>query len=66
MKWIIVSSPPSQKMGISNSIMEYMVLGNRLTATSGDGTNEIEEDQKTDFLVMAHNPEDMPNKIDWL
>lgn len=52
--------------GISNSIMEYMALGKPVVATSGGGTNEIVEDQKTGFLVKVSDAEDMSNRIEWL
>ncbi len=49
--------------GISNSILEYMALGKPVVATSGGGTDEIVEDQKTGFLVSCSNPEELAEKI---
>jgi glycosyltransferase involved in cell wall biosynthesis len=52
--------------GISNSIMEYMALGKPVIATSGGGTNEIVEDNKTGFLVKTSDAEDLANKMELL
>ena len=49
--------------GISNSILEYMALGKPVVATSGGGTDEIVEDQKTGFLVNTSNPMELAEKI---
>lgn len=52
--------------GISNSIMEYMVLGKPVVATEGGGTNEIVLDNKTGFLVPPKSPEILAEKIGYL
>jgi glycosyltransferase involved in cell wall biosynthesis len=52
--------------GISNSILEYMSLGKPVIATTGGGTNEIVEDQKTGFLIKTSNPEELAEKIEML
>ena len=52
--------------GISNSILEYMALGKPVIATSGGGTNEIVEDQKTGFLITNSNPVELAEKIEIL
>ena len=52
--------------GISNSILEYMAMAKPVVATSGGGTNEIVEDQKTGFLIKVSDPEELANKIDIL
>lgn len=52
--------------GISNSILEYMALKKPVIATSGGGTNEIVEDNKTGFLVKTSDAEDLSNKIELL
>jgi glycosyltransferase involved in cell wall biosynthesis len=49
--------------GISNSILEYMALGKPVIATSGGGTNEIIENNKTGFLVAVSNPEELSSKM---
>jgi glycosyltransferase involved in cell wall biosynthesis len=49
--------------GISNSILEYMALEKPVVATSGGGTVEIIEDQKTGFLVSPSNPKELAEKI---
>jgi len=52
--------------GISNAILEYMVLGKPVVATTGGGTNEIVIPKETGFLVEDENPEDMANRIMYL
>jgi glycosyltransferase involved in cell wall biosynthesis len=52
--------------GISNSIMEYMALGKPVIATSGGGTNEIVEDNKTGFLVKTSDAEELANRMEFL
>ncbi|HYM95279.1 MAG TPA: glycosyltransferase [Chitinophagaceae bacterium] len=52
--------------GISNSILEYMALEKPVIASSGGGTNEIVEDQKTGFLISPANPEELSEKIEIL
>jgi len=52
--------------GISNSILEYMALGKPVIATSGGGTDEIVEDQRTGLLVSASNPDELAEKIELL
>ncbi len=52
--------------GISNSIMEYMVLGKPVVATDGGGTKELVEDGVTGYLVQRESIEDMVEKINWL
>ncbi len=49
--------------GISNSIMEYMVLGKPVVATEGGGTNEIVVDNQTGFLIPPKSPEIMAEKF---
>lgn len=52
--------------GISNSILEYMALGKPVIATSGGGTSEIVDDQKTGFIINHANSEELSKKIDLL
>lgn len=52
--------------GISNSILEYMALGKPVIATSGGGTDEIVDDQKTGLLVSTSNPDELAEKIELL
>jgi len=52
--------------GISNSILEYMAFGKPVIATSGGGTDEIVEDQKTGLLVSTSNPDELAEKIELL
>ena len=43
--------------GISNSILEYMVLGKPVVASEGGGTNEIVVDGITGILIKPNDPE---------
>ena len=52
--------------GISNSILEYMALAKPVVASSGGGTNEIVEDNKTGFLVKQSDPVELVSKIEVL
>lgn len=52
--------------GISNSIMEYMVLGKPVIVTDGGGSNEIVSDGKSGFLIPPKNPQLMAEKIQFL
>lgn len=52
--------------GISNSILEYMAMGKAVVASSGGGTDEIIEDNKTGFLVNPSNPLQLSEKIEML
>lgn len=52
--------------GISNAIMEYMVLGKPVVATSGGGTDEIVIDGVTGFLIPPKSPDFMSRKIGYL
>lgn len=49
--------------GISNSIMEYMILGKPVVATDSGGTKELVINGKTGFLVKSHDVEDMNKRI---
>ncbi|MEM6966043.1 MAG: glycosyltransferase [Bacteroidota bacterium] len=49
--------------GISNSIIEYMVLGKPVIATEGGGTNEIIVDGKTGFLTLFANAKFLADKM---
>ena len=52
--------------GISNSIMEYMVLNKPVVATVGGGTNEIVFDGENGFLIPEKSPGIMAEKINYL
>ena len=52
--------------GISNAIIEYMVLGKPVVATNGGGTPEILQDGETGFLVTPQVPAEMAGKIAFL
>jgi glycosyltransferase involved in cell wall biosynthesis len=52
--------------GISNSIIEYMVLGKPVVATRGGGTPELVEEGQTGFLVRERDPQELADRIDRL
>ena len=52
--------------GISNSIMEYMALGKPVIVTSGVGSDEIIENNKTGFITSPANPAELCEKIEIL
>ncbi|MFK7806415.1 MAG: glycosyltransferase [Saprospiraceae bacterium] len=52
--------------GISNSIMEYMVLRKPVVATEGGGTAEIVFNGENGFLLPERSPEVMAEKINYL
>lgn len=52
--------------GISNAILEYMILEKPVVATSGGGTNEIVHNLKTGILIPADSPEVMSTKLSYL
>ncbi len=43
-----------------------MAIGKPVIATSGGGTDEIVEDQKTGLLVSTSNPDELAEKIEFL
>jgi len=49
--------------GISNSVMEYMVLGKPVIVTDGGGTKELVMDGKTGFLVPQKDPDALFEKL---
>lgn len=49
--------------GISNSIMEYMVLGKPVVATDGGGTKELIVNKETGYLVPQKNSDVLVKKI---
>lgn len=49
--------------GISNAILEYMVLGKPVVATEGGGTAEIVDDQKTGFIIKPFDDQALANKL---
>jgi len=52
--------------GISNSILEYMVLQKPVVATEGGGTNEIVIDGKTGFLAPYADADFLVQKLELL
>ena len=60
---ILMSNNKVHGEGISNSIMEYMILGKPVIATIGGGTRELVVDQQTGFLVKSESPEKLAEQI---
>ena len=56
---VLASNDRIHGEGISNAILEYMVLGKPVVATRGGGTAEIVEDNKTGFIVQPFKPREM-------
>jgi glycosyltransferase involved in cell wall biosynthesis len=52
--------------GISNSIMEYMVLGKPVIASKSGGTSEIVVNNETGFLIKNKSKMDLESKIMFL
>lgn len=53
----------SYSEGISNAIMEYMVLGLPVVATRAGGTKELVVDGETGFLVEKNSPDKLAGKL---
>jgi L-malate glycosyltransferase len=53
----------SQSEAMSNAILEYMVAGVPTVATDVGGTREVLQDNRTGFLVPAHDPEAMARRV---
>jgi glycosyltransferase involved in cell wall biosynthesis len=49
--------------GISNSIIEYMVLGKPVVAAEGGGTLELVVNGETGFIIPQRSPAEMAEKI---
>lgn len=52
--------------GISNSVMEYMVLGKPVIVTDGGGTKELVMDGETGFLVPQRDPDALFEKLKYM
>lgn len=52
--------------GISNSIMEYMVMAKPVVATDCSGSSELVREGETGFLVPRQDPEALANSIAYL
>jgi glycosyltransferase involved in cell wall biosynthesis len=52
--------------GISNAIIEYMLMGKPVVATDGGGTKELVIDGSTGFLVQKQSVSDLQHKIELL
>jgi glycosyltransferase involved in cell wall biosynthesis len=49
--------------GISNALMEYMVLGKPVIATQGGGTAELIPDEKVGYIIQPGNPTGLAEKL---
>jgi len=52
--------------GISNAILEYMVLGKPVVASRGGGTAEIVVDSETGFIIKPFDDNALAEKINYL
>lgn len=52
--------------GVSNSIMEYMVLKKCVVATDSGGTSELVVDDETGYLIPTGSPAVLAEKIEYL
>jgi glycosyltransferase involved in cell wall biosynthesis len=52
--------------GISNSIMEYMVMAKPVVATDGSGSSELVREGETGFLVPPRDPAALADRIRYL
>lgn len=52
--------------GISNAIIEYMLLHKPVVATDGGGTAELLQDGETGFLMPPKNPDVLATKLEYL
>lgn len=57
---------PSLYEGMPNAVMEAMMIGKPVIATSVNGTPELVVDGKSGFLVQPRNPEEIFEKLDYL
>ncbi|MEM9673267.1 MAG: glycosyltransferase [Bacteroidota bacterium] len=60
---VLASNDRIHGEGISNAILEYMVLGKPVVATRGGGTAEIVIDGETGYIVEPFNPQDMASQL---
>jgi len=63
---VLLSNPSEHGEGISNAIIEYMVLEKPVIASKGGGTAELVVDGETAFLIDPKNPEQLAEKIKYL
>jgi len=63
---ILLSNPSKHGEGISNAIMEYMVLEKPVIASIGGGTAELVENNETGFLIAPKNTAELVQKISYL
>ena len=63
---ILLSNPDTHGEGISNAIMEYMVLAKPVIASIGGGTAEIVINDVTGYLVEPKNHSSVAERIKYL
>ena len=63
---ILISNPDKHGEGISNALMEFMVLGKPVIATDGGGTKELVINGETGLLVKPKSVNDLVIKITYL
>lgn len=63
---VLATNARNHEEGISNAILEYMLLGKPVVATQGGGTPEVVIHEKTGFLVPPLSPAHLADKIEFL
>ena len=63
---VLASNDRIHGEGISNAILEYMVLGKPVVATRGGGTSEIVINGKTGYIVEPFDPQELANRLLYL
>jgi glycosyltransferase involved in cell wall biosynthesis len=63
---VLATNARNHEEGISNAILEYMLLGKPVVATDGGGTPEVVIHEKTGFLVPPLSPAHLAEKIEFL
>ena len=63
---VLTSNDKIHGEGISNAILEYMVLGKPVIASRGGGTTEIVVDKETGFVIDPFDPRALAEQIHYL
>lgn len=63
---VLISNHKTHGEGISNALMEFMILEKPVIASNGGGTKELIIDNETGFLIEERNIDQLVEKIDHL
>lgn len=63
---VLATNSRNHEEGISNAILEYMLMAKPVVATFGGGTPEVVVDNETGFLVPPLRPDLLAEKIEFL